>query len=190
MTARKRVGAVGRGLLGGVSLVGGLTWILLNLDRPGPATDLIVGAVLASGGLVLLMPHRVRLPGLATAAAAAGAALGGTVAGSLAVSAQTWGRSAYVASRGWPYDWLARGATADDAATARELADRSGWQVDAVNLAADLYFWAFVGLLAVAVADRVRRTGPVVRDDREVAPGHEAPRRRQAPRRGDEATRP
>ena len=169
MTLRQRVGAVGRGLLGAISLVGGLTWILLNFDRVEPATDLTVGAVLATGGLVLLMPHRVRLPGRATAAATAGAALGGTVAGSLAVSAQTWGMYAYVASRGWPYDWLARGATADDPETARQLADGSGWQVDAVNLAADLYFWAFVGLLAVAVAGRVRRPGAARRDDREFA---------------------
>jgi hypothetical protein len=170
VTVRRRVGAVGRGLLGAVSLVGGLTWMLLNLDRLGPATDLIVGAVLATGGLVLLMPHRVRLPGRATAAATAGAALVGTVAGSLAVSAHTWGMYAYVASRGWPYDWLARGATAEDPATARQLADRAGWQVDAVNLAGDLYFWAFVGLLAVAVAGRVHRTGSVRRDDHELAP--------------------
>jgi len=146
-----------RGLLGAVSLVGGLTWILLNLDAPRPVTDMIVGVVLAGGGLVLLMPHRVPLPARATAAATVGAAVAGTLAGTITESTQLGGRYAYLASRGWPSAWVSRGGTGGDPATARQVAEQSGWQIDAVNLAADLYFWALVGLLVVTAAAGLAR---------------------------------
>ena len=156
-TAWGRAGGVARGLLGAVSLVGGLTWILLNLGAPRPVTDMVVGLVLAGAGLVLLMPHRVALPGRATAAATAGTAVVGTLAGALTESTQLGGMWAYLASRGWPSAWLTRGGIGGDPATARQVAEQAGWQVDAVNLAADLYFWALVGLLAVAAAGLARR---------------------------------
>jgi hypothetical protein len=156
-TTRGRAGAVVRGLLGAVSLVGGLTWILLNLDAPHPVTDLIVGVVLAAGGLVLLMPHRVALPGRATAAATAGAAVAGTLAGCLSESTRLGGTFVYLASRGWPSAWISRAGLGGDPATARQVAEQSGWQIDAVNLAADVYFWAFAGLLLVAAAVLARR---------------------------------
>jgi len=154
---RGRAGAAVRGVLGAVSLVGGLTWGLLNLGAPRPVTDMIVGGVLAAGGLVLLMPHRVRLPGRATAAATIAAALGGTLAGVISESTQLAGMWAYLASRGWPFAWVSRAGLGGDAATARQVAEQSSWQVDAVNLAADLYFWSFVGLLLVVAARLVRR---------------------------------
>src|SRR3954469_17010673 len=88
VTPRGRAGAAARGVLGGISLVGGLLWILLNLGAPHPVTDMIVGVVLAVGGLVLLMPHRVPLPGRVTALATATAAVTGTLAGALAESTQ------------------------------------------------------------------------------------------------------
>lgn len=157
---RGRAGAAARQVLGAVSLVGGLTWILLNVGAPRPLRDMIVGAVLAVGGLVLLMPHRVPLPGRAAAATTIAAAVGGTIAGSIAESAQLGGMWAYVMSRGWPFAWISRGGTADDAVTARQVAEQAGWQVDAVNLAADLYFWALVGVLLVAAAGLARRTAP------------------------------
>jgi hypothetical protein len=159
VTVRDRVGAAARGLLGAVSLVGGLTWILLNLGAPRPVTDLVVGVVLTVGGLVLLMPHRVGLPTRATAAATAGAAVVGTLAGGLVSSVSIGGTYAYLAGRGWPFAWVAQGATATDTVTAREAALRSGWQLDAVNLVADLYFWAFVGLLVVAGVVVARQAG-------------------------------
>ena len=149
-----------RGLLGGLSLVGGLTWILLTLGAPQRGTDVIIGGVLAAGGLILLMPHRVPLPGRFTAAASATAAVAGTLAGTLSESTGISGMIGYFAARGWPSAWLSRGALADDLATARERAEQSGWQLDAVNLAADLYFWAFVGLLVVAGAGLLRRRAP------------------------------
>jgi hypothetical protein len=148
-------------VLGAVSLVGGLTWILLNLGAPRPVTDMIVGVVLAAGGLVLLMPHRVRLPGRATVAATIAAALGGTLAGVISENTQLGGMWAYIASRGWPSAWVSRAGLGGAAATARQVAEQSAWQVDAVNLAADLYFWAFVGLLLVVAAGLVRRPAQI-----------------------------
>src|SRR3954468_4949671 len=97
----KRVGE----LLGALTLVGGLTWLLLNLHGPHQWLDGTVGAVLAAGGLVLLMPHRLRLPGLLTAAAATLAALVGAAAGLLAATASTCCTYAYVVQRGWPFGW-------------------------------------------------------------------------------------
>ena len=38
-----------------------------------------------------------------------------------------------------------------DADLARQVAEQSSWQLDAVSLAADLYFWALVGLLFTIV---------------------------------------
>ncbi len=157
---RGPVGAAVRGLLGAVSLVGGLTWILLNLGAPRPVTDMIVGVVLATGGLVLLMPHRLPLPGRVTTAATVGAAAVGTLAGSATQSTQLSGMYAYLASRGWPSAWLARGGVGGDPASARQVAEQSGWQIDAVNLAADLYFWGLVGLLLVAATRLARRPAP------------------------------
>ncbi|MET8146932.1 hypothetical protein ACIBSW_03930 [Actinoplanes sp. NPDC049668] len=159
MTARQRVGGAARGSLGAVSLVGGLTWILLNLGAPRPVQEMIVGLVLATGGLVLLMPHRVALPGRATAAATAGAAVGGTLAGCLVTGVSVGGAYAYLISRGWPFAWLSRGGVGADPAAAQAAADRTNWRIDAVNLVADLYFWAFVGLLAVATSVVIRRAG-------------------------------
>jgi len=101
-----------RGLLGVVSLVGGLTWILLNLGAPRPVTDMIVGVVLAGGGLVLLMPHRIPLPARATATATVGAAVAGTLAGTITESTQLGGMYAYQASRGWPSAWISGAAPA------------------------------------------------------------------------------
>ncbi|MFI5496504.1 hypothetical protein [Actinoplanes sp. NPDC051859] len=151
-----RIGALIRGGAGAVTLVGALTWILLNLPATGRQADLIVGAVLAAGGLVLLMPHRVPLPALPTAATSAGSALVGALAGLLHETTRTGGMWAYVARRGWPYEWLNRGAVADDPQTARALAEQASWQVDAVNLAATVLFWGFAGLLLAAIVNKAR----------------------------------
>jgi hypothetical protein len=145
-------------LLGALTLVGGLTWMLLNLHGPHRVLDVTVGAVLAAGGLVLLMPHRIRLPGRLTAGGAGVVALAGTAAGLLTGAASTCCAYAYVMQRGWPFPWLNRGGLADDAATARRLADSSGWHVDAISLAADLLVFAYAGMLIVVLVGLVRRT--------------------------------
>lgn len=145
-------------MVGALTLVGGLTWLLLNLSGPHPAVDVAVGAVLAAGGLVLLMPHRARLPGRVTAAGAGVVALGGIAAGLLVAENSQGGAFVYLVRRGLPFPWLARGGIADDPDTARRLAESAGWQVDAISLAADLLVFAYAGMLLVAVVVLVRRT--------------------------------
>jgi len=159
----KRVGE----LLGALTLVVGLTWVLLNVRGPHQALDVSVGSVLALGGLVLLMPHRIRLPAALTAGTTALVALVGTAAGLIAGAAATCCTFAYVMQRGWPFKWLSRGGLADDEATARRLADSAGWHVDAISLAADLLVFAYAGIVLVAVVVLVRRRAGD-RDERRV----------------------
>jgi hypothetical protein len=145
-------------LLGALTLVGGLTWALLNLHGPHQLVDVAVGVVLAAGGLVLLMPHRIRLPGRLTLGGAAVVALAGTASGLLMVAASACCTFAYVVQRGWPFAWLDKGAIADDATTARLVANTAEWRVDAISLVADLLVFAYAGMVIVAVVVLVRRT--------------------------------
>lgn len=151
------VGAALRGTLGALSLVGGLTWLLLNLHGPRFVTDVLVGVVLAAGGLVLLMPHRVRLRPVPSLLGAGAAALAGTAAGLLVSTSQLGGLYAYVTARGYPFHWVQRGAGATDPDTARRLADTARWQLDPVALIGDVLFWAYAGLLVLVAVDRARR---------------------------------
>lgn len=146
-------GRLARWLLGALSLVGGLTWILAATHTP---TDLAVGVVLAAAGLVLLMPHRIRLPRRLTALVMAGFAVVGTIAG-LVVLTERVGSFAYVADRGWPFMWVQRYAVADSAATARRLADSANWTVDLISLSVNLLVWAYAGMLLVVIGVLVRR---------------------------------
>jgi hypothetical protein len=153
----RTLGALLSGVLGAVALVGGLTWLLLNLHGPRIATDVLVGVVLAVGGLVLLMPHRIPLRPARTAAVAITTAVVGTLVGLMVSVAQLAGMWAYVMARGYPFRWAGRGAQADDPAVARRLAEAADWQIDVVALAGDLLFWGFAGLLAVVAVDLVRQ---------------------------------
>jgi hypothetical protein len=155
--AWRRAGAAVRTLLGALSLVGGFTWVLLNLHGTHPALDSAVGLVLVAGGLVLLMPHRVRLPRRTTAAATTVAALAGSAAGLAASSAQVCCAFAYAAARGWPFAFVRRGGIADDPGTARRIAESANWHVDRVALTADLVLWAYAGMRVVVVGVLVRR---------------------------------
>jgi hypothetical protein len=146
-----------RWLLGAVTLVGGLTWILVNLTGPSPLLDMVVGVVLSAGALVLLMPHRIQLPRLATLVAVIGGGLAGTAAGLLAGTEQTCCAFAYVVDRGWPFHWVGRGAVAADPDTAFRLTQDADWQVNLLSLAANLLLWAYVGMLLVVIAVLIRR---------------------------------
>jgi hypothetical protein len=146
-----------RFLLGAVTLVGGLTWILVNLTGPDPLLDLIVGLVLSAGALVLLMPHRIRLPRRATTIAVLGAGLAGTVGGLFAETEQTCCAYRYLTNRGWPFHWVERGAVAGDPDTAFRLAQDADWQLNLLSMSADALLWAYAGLLLVVVAVLVRR---------------------------------
>jgi hypothetical protein len=150
------VGNALRWLLGAGSLVAGFTWMLINLNNPSAIVDGLVGVVLVAGGVILLMPHRVRLPRRTTAVVMTLAALGGAVIG-LAARRTTWSGYAYVTDRGWPFRWVQRGAIADDAETARRLAGSADWHVDLVALAGTLLFFAYAGLVLVVIAEQIRR---------------------------------
>ena len=145
-----------RWLLGAASLVAGLTWILINTSGPSALLDALVGCVLAAGGLVLLMPHRIRLPRIATAAAMTVTAVGGAALGLLAGRAQTCCMYAYIADRGWPFHWVQRGAVADDPDTAQRLTQGANWHVDLVSLAGNLLVFAYAGLVLVVIVVLVR----------------------------------
>lgn len=156
MTRWSPVGNTLRWLLGAGSLVAGFTWMLINLSNPSAIVDGLVGIVLVTGGVILLMPHRVRLPRRATALVMTLAALAGTIAG-LAGGRTTWSGYAYVADRGWPFHWAQRGAIADDAETARRLADGADWHLDLVALAGTLLFFAYAGLVLIVIVVQIRR---------------------------------
>lgn len=143
--------------VGAVSLVGGLTWILLNAARPVAWVDVGVGAVVAAGGLVLLMPHRVRLPHALAWPVAGGAGVLGTAAGVLSVTTYLCCMFVYGEGRGFPFRWLTRGAEADDPAAARRLAAGAGWDVDVASLLVNAFVWAYAGILILTVVTLVRR---------------------------------
>jgi len=144
-------------LLGGVTLVGGLTWILINLQAPKPAVDVVVGVVLAAGGLILLMPHRVRLPRAAAWSTAAATAVLGTLAGALYYDAYLCCSYAYVEQRGFPFKWLSHGASAGAPDTARTLAASAPWHTDVPTLAMTALVWAYAGIVVVALVSGLRR---------------------------------
>lgn len=152
-----RWAAAGRWLLGAFSLVGGLTWALFAVHGPTAALDLTVGLVFAVAGLVLLMPHRIRLPRLVTAGTMILFAVAGTAAGLVAARERTCCMFAYVEDRGWPFAWAQRGAVADDSATAERLAHGANWTVDVVAVATSALFWAYVGMVLVVIGVLVRR---------------------------------
>jgi hypothetical protein len=157
-----------RALAGGISLVLGVLWILLNsVENAARVTDIVVGVVLTAAGLVLLMPHRVRLPRPATAIVAAVVGLGGTMAGLAVRTAQLCCMFGFFVDRGWPFHWLSRGGTADTPAAAYRLEQGASWDVNVLTLAADLVLWAYAGMLLVVIAVLVRRARG----------GHDEPRR-------------
>jgi hypothetical protein len=150
-------GVVGS-VVGGLSLVGGLTWLLLYLPGRHLGMDATVGLVFVLGGLVLLMPHRISLPGRLTSGTALGVATAGSVAGLVVSTAQGCCAYVYAMARGFPFDWLQREGAAGDPGTAKRLALGSEWHVNAVGLAGDLVFWAYAGMLAVVLIRLSRRT--------------------------------
>jgi hypothetical protein len=152
-----RAGRFLAGLLGAITLVGGLTWILINLQAPEPLVDLATGVVLAAGGLVLLMPHRVRLPGRAAWITGTAAAVLGSAAGLLVHTVQTCCMYAYVEQRGFPFTWLSHSASAADPATARSLALGQSWHVDVPSLVMSGLVWAWAGILVLAIVSGARR---------------------------------
>jgi hypothetical protein len=152
-----RAGRLARWLLGAFSLVAGLTWILFTVHGPTAVLDLTVGVVLAAAGLVLLMPHRIRLPRLVTTIVMVMIGIAGTAAGLAHSTERTCCAYAYVLNRGFPFAWVQRAGVGADPATAERLAGGANWTVDLVSLAANLLLWAYAGMLLVVIAVLVRR---------------------------------
>ncbi|WP_433370489.1 hypothetical protein ACQPZX_45605 [Actinoplanes sp. CA-142083] len=152
-----RAGRLARWLLGAFSLVAGLTWILFTMHGPTAVLDLCVGLVLAGAGLVLLMPHRIRLPRLVTTIVMAMVAIAGTAAGLASSTERTCCAYAYVLDRGFPFTWVQRAGVGPDPASAERLAGSANWTVDLVSLAANLLLWAYAGMLIVVIAVLARR---------------------------------
>ena len=152
-----RAGRLTRWLLGAFSLVAGLTWILFTAHGPTAALDVTVGVVLAAAGLVLLMPHRIRLPRLVTTIVMTMVGIAGTAAGLAHSVERTCCSYAYVLDRGFPFTWAQRAGAGADPATAERLAGAANWTVDLVSLAVNLLLWAYAGMLLVVIAVLVRQ---------------------------------
>jgi hypothetical protein len=144
-------------ILGAVSLVAGLTWVLLHVASPPDWAGIVEGTIIALGGLVLLMPHRVRLPRRSAGLVAAGAALAGTVVGLLAKSTATCCSFAYSEGRGYPFEWLSRLGTGDSPDTARRVALGAGWEVGVAPLLLNVFVWAYAGILILTLVTLLRR---------------------------------
>lgn len=155
MTGNKNIAISGvlRLAVGLVSLTGGLFWLLMSLSG-AHSRDVFAGAALAGGGLVLLLWRRVALPGRLVCAAAGLAGLAATGAGLIVRSAGLCCMFVYSEGRGWPYEWLGRGAVAGTADGARRLAGAEAWSVtSALALVADVTVWAYAcSVLIVLVA--------------------------------------
>jgi hypothetical protein len=146
-----------RWLLGALTLVGGFTWVLLNMHGPSAVLDGAAGCVLVAGALVLLMPHRIRLPRRPTAVAVVVAALAGTAVGLAGKAERVCCQYGYFVDRGWPFRWAQRGAIAGDPDAAFRLTQDADWHLDLVSLAVDLLLWAYAGMLVVVLVVLVRR---------------------------------
>lgn len=156
-TGNAGVSRVVRLAAGQVSLTLGVFWLLISLSGGHPR-DVVTGAALAGGGLVLLLWRRVPLSGRLAFAAAGVSGIGGTVAGLTVRSAELCCMFSYTEGRGWPYEWLTRHAAADGPGEARRLAEADGWGFHSpMALVADVTVCAYTGLVLIVGWALVRR---------------------------------
>lgn len=136
--------------MGQLSLTFGMFWLVMSLTV---AVDrhVFAGAAIAGGGLVLLLWRRIRLPVRLVAAGAVAAGLAGTAVGLAVRSVSTGGMFGWFEGRGWPFEWLGRGALADSPDEARRRAVEEGWGVDVFRLLADVTVWAYTGLVLICL---------------------------------------
>lgn len=138
-----------------LSVAAGVFWLVMA-PVGGDGGDVVTGAALILGGVVLLVWDRLRMPGWAVAAGAGAAGLVGTLAGLFVFWAGVCCMFAYSEGRGWPFTWLSRGATADDPEVARQLAVAEGWEVDLTRLCASAVVWSYAGMVLLAVIGLLR----------------------------------
>ncbi len=148
---------VARLLLGGAYLALGVAWGLGDAPR---VTGIVMGVVMAAGGLVLLLTRRFRLPARSLWAVVAGTVLLGALAGLTVRSTAMGGMYGYTERRGFPFAWLTRGAVADDADAARQAAEAAAWQVGVAPLLGTVVVYAAAGILVLVLALALRRHSP------------------------------
>jgi hypothetical protein len=147
---------IARLTVGQISLTVGLLWLFLSFGS-ATARDVFVGVVIAGGGLVMLLWRRILLPVRLVVAGSVAAGVAGTAAGLAARSVSTGGMFVWSEGRGWPFEWLGRGALADDFDAARRQAIADGWGYDLFRLVVDVSLWAYAGLMLMVLIGLVTR---------------------------------
>jgi hypothetical protein len=140
--------AMTRLAVGGLSLIGGAFWLVINLVYPNPR-DALVGVVAAGGGVVVLAWHRLRLPARIVVPAVIAGGLAGAAAGLAVHRVSTGGMFGWIEYRGWPFEWLSRGAVADDPAEAQRLGQAAGWSAEPLRLAVDAVLHTYGSLILI-----------------------------------------
>ncbi|MBO3740426.1 hypothetical protein [Actinoplanes flavus] len=158
MTVTEKVDLVGpaRAGIGLMSLLVGGFWLVMS-PNGGDLTDAFMGAVVAAGGLVLLLWHRLGLSGRPVSVAAGAAGVTGTLAGLTVYAGGVCCMFSFSESRGWPLTWLGRGAVADTEDEAIRLARAESWGVYPSDLLVDLVVWAYAGMVLAVLIGLVGR---------------------------------
>ena len=128
----------------------------MALTVPSPR-DAFAGGAVAAGGAVLLAWRWLRPPARLVAAVAAVGGPAGSLGG-LAVQRITMGgMSGWFEDRGWPFEWLGRGAVADSPDEARRQAVADGWEADPLPLLADVVVWSYTALVLIVAGTLIGR---------------------------------
>jgi hypothetical protein len=160
VTGRYVAGRIVLAAVGACGMIAGLPMLVLELLGGGPdrRTFVLAGAVLAAGGAALVFLHRTGVrPTAAGVLAPVLVGAAGAVAGLIRVTTDVCCAFAYLTGRGYPFEWLRRGGTADTLATARAETLTKAWNVHWQPLIADVAFWGFAGVLLAVAAALVRR---------------------------------
>ena len=124
----------------------GVLNLLVGVDWTGGDPDtayVTFHGMLVVGGLLLLSLSRlVRRPGTIGYLAGGLVAAAGLLVGSIPVNNTVCCMTGFAIRHGWPFTFLARD----------EQAGR--WHVDSQHLLADLLFWGYAGLIAMATVRR------------------------------------
>ncbi|GGN55817.1 hypothetical protein GCM10010112_07020 [Actinoplanes lobatus] len=158
MTVTEKIDVIGpvRAGIGLLSVLAGGFWLVMS-PFGGDLTDAFMGAVVAAGGLVLLLWHRLGLSGRLVSVAAGVTGVTGALAGLTVYASGLCCMFSFFESRGWPLTWLGRGAVADTSDEAIRLARAESWGVYPSDLVIDLVVWAYAGMvLAVLIGLVVR----------------------------------
>jgi hypothetical protein len=155
--ASAELGGQLRVVLGALSLVGGLTWLLLNASGSLRGVDVATGVILVASGLVLVLHRHIPWPTRPALPVAGVATVFGATTTLGVHSAALGGMFAYVERRGFPFTWLSRGGVADDPETARQAAAMDAWDVSVLPLLVNMFVWASAGVVIVVLAHWLRR---------------------------------